>query len=159
MSKYALPLFALLLLTSLGLAGFTNYQSDQVSRKDLRTMLTQLGYDVKDLIVEEGKEKYSVTVTEGGLDIPIGYEISPNNAYIWLTVNLGAAPTTGTPKTLALLKRNAKTQPSFFYITDSGRLMMALAIENRNVNNAVLRLRTESLSKNVVSSEADWKAQ
>ncbi|MBC8065710.1 MAG: hypothetical protein H7Y17_12840, partial [Chlorobia bacterium] len=47
----------LFLLCSVALFGF--YQNPQIDRKQLRDMLTQLGYEVTDIVKEEGKEKYS----------------------------------------------------------------------------------------------------
>ncbi len=121
-------------------------------------MLVQLGYEVTDIVKEEGKEKYSVVFTKNDLNIPVGFEISPSNTYIWLTVNLGTAPTEGNAKCLNLLKQNAKVQPTFFYVTDSGRLMAALPIENRLVTNEVMRLRAESVSDNVGKTKEFWQA-
>jgi len=144
-------------IACLALLGFANSQNQQIDRKQLREMLVQLGYDVQDLVKEEGKEKYTTKFVREALDIPIGYEISPSNTYIWLTVNLGPAPTEGNAKTLALLKQNGKVQPTFFYITESGRLMAALPIENRAVTNAVLRSRSESLADNVGKTKDVWQ--
>jgi hypothetical protein len=154
MRKYAL-LGLLLLVCSAAILGF--YQNPQVDRKQLRDMLVQLGYEVTDIVKDAGKEKYSVKYTKDGLDIPVGFEISPSNSYIWLTVNLGPAPEESATKNFALLKQNAKIQPTFFYVTDSGRLMAALAIENRGVTNQILRMRGESVSDNVGKTKSIWQ--
>jgi hypothetical protein len=154
MRKYGL-IGLLVLLSCAFLLGFV--QNSQIDRKQLRDMLVQMGYEVNDIVKDAGKEKYSVKFVNNGLDIPVGYEISPSNSYIWLTVNLGEAPTESSAKTLALLKENAKIQPTFFYITASGRLMAALPIENRGVTNAVLRLRSESISENVGKTKETWQ--
>lgn len=145
----------LVLLSSLFLLGFV--QNSQIDRKQLRDTLTQLGYEVTDIVKDAGKEKYSVKFTNNGLDIPVGFEISPSNSYIWLTVNLGEAPTESSPKNLALLKENAKVQPTFFYITGSGRLMAALPVENRGVTNAVLKTRAEAIADNVGKTKETWQ--
>jgi hypothetical protein len=154
-------LFALVLsLLALGvLMGFRSTQDGTVTRAQLREMLTQLGYEVSDIVKDAGKEKYSVKFTKFDLDIPIGFEISPSNNYIWLTVNLGDAPKEGSAKTLNLLKQNGKIQPTFFYITDNGRLMAALAVENRGVTNAILRQRAETVSENVGKTKEFWQGQ
>ena len=154
MRKYSI-IGLLALVSSLFLLGFV--QSSTIDRKQLREMLVQLGYEVTDISTEAGKEKYSVKFTTNDLNIPVGYEISPSGSYIWLTVNLGEAPKEATPKCLELLKQNSKIQPTFFYITDSGRLMAALPVENRGVNNAVLRLRSESLTSNVGKTKDVWQ--
>ena len=82
----------LVLLSSLFVVGFV--QSQAIDRKQLREMLVQLGYEVTDVVKDAGKEKYSAKFTNNGLDIPVGYEISLSGSYVWLTVNLGEAPTT-----------------------------------------------------------------
>lgn len=147
-----------LLFGSAAIFGFGGGQAPMaIDRKQLRSMLEQLGYDVKDIVKDAGKEKYSSTFTRDGLDIPIGYEISPSESYIWLTVNLGDAPDAASASNNALLKQNSKIQPSFFYITDSGRLMAALAVENRGVTNALIRLRSESLAANVGKTKEIWQ--
>ena len=156
MRRYTFASFLLLVVAAFALQGFVPNQAQAIDRKQLRDMLVQLGYDVKDIVKDAGKEKYSVTVTKEGLDIPIGYEISPSGSYIWLTVNLGDAPKEGSEKTLNLLKQNAKIQPTFFYITDSGRLMCALPIDNRGVTNAILRTRSETISDNVAKTNEYW---
>lgn len=154
MRKYGI-IGLLALLSSLFLLGFN--QSETIDRKQLRDMLVQLGYEVTDIVKDAGKEKYSVKFTKYGLDIPVGYEISPSGSYVWLTVNLGEAPAESAAKNLALLKQNSKIQPTFFYVTDSGRLMAALPVENRGVTNAVLRLRSDSVSENVGKTKEVWQ--
>ena len=154
MRKYGIfVLFAL--FGSLTALGF--FQNPQIDRKQLRDMLVQMGYEVNDIVKDAGKEKFSVTFVRDGLNIPVGYEISPSNSYIWLTVNLGEAPTEASTKNYALLKQNAKIQPTFFYITDSGRMMAALPVENRGVTPAVLRARSESIGENVGKTKDVWQ--
>lgn len=155
--KTKISVVLLLLVSSLMLFGFATQQNQTIDRKQLREMLVQLGYDVNDIVKDAGKEKYSVNFEEASLNIPVGFEISPSNSYIWLTVNLGDAPTTGNDKCLQLLKQNAKVQPTFFYITDSGRLMAALAVENRGVSNAVLKSRAEAIASNVGKTKDVWQ--
>lgn len=149
----------LIAVSSLMLLGFVSQQNGAIDRKQLREMLVQLGYEVRDISKDAGKEKYEVTFKTDGFNVPIGYEISPSLNYIWLTVNLGDAPKSGNDKTLQLLKQNGKIQPSFFYITDSGRLMMAIAVENRGLTNAILKARSEAVSENVEKTSKVWQDQ
>ncbi|MCW5935815.1 MAG: hypothetical protein KIT11_00720 [Fimbriimonadaceae bacterium] len=145
------------IVLALGATGFKMIQDPgSVDRAQLREMLVQLGYEVKDLNLEVGKEKYVVTFTRDGLDIPVGFEISPSNSYIWLTVNLGKAPEDGA-KGLELLRENAKRQPTQFYITDGKLLMAGLPVENRAMTNAILRQRAEAISSTVGASQSTWK--
>ncbi|MCC7230859.1 MAG: hypothetical protein IT203_10730 [Fimbriimonadaceae bacterium] len=154
MRKYSI-IGLLALVSSLFLLGFM--QSASIDRKQLREMLVQLGYEVSDLSSEAGKEKYSVKFTTADLNIPVGYEISPSGSYIWMTVNLGEAPKEPSAKCLELLKQNGKVQPTFFYITEAGRLMGALAVENRGVTNAILRQRSEFLIGNIGKTKDVWQ--
>lgn len=148
-----------LMAISLALVGFMGQSAEPITRKQLREKLVELGYEVEDLVKDEGKEKYSVVFVKNDLNIPVGFEISPSGNYVWLTVNLGEGPTTGNSKTLDLLKQNAKIQPTFFYITEKGLLMAALAVENRGITNAVLKTRAETISTNVGGSKAIWQAE
>jgi len=158
MHKIGVRGLSLIILSTAALFGFVGYQNSQlIDRKQLREMVVQLGYEVSDIVKDAGKEKYSVTIKTQDLNIPVGLEISPSNSFIWLTVNLGAAPTEGSTKTLDLLKQNSKIQPTFFYITDSGRLMAATAVDNRGVTNAVLKTRIESISENVGKTKDIWQ--
>ena len=137
--------------------GIVGFQSgDQIDRKQLRDMLTQLGYEVKDLDTTAGKEKYSFSVEKAGLNIPVAAEISANNNYIWLTVFCKQGDPAG-DKAVSLLKRNAEIQPSQFYLTKSSKLMVGLAIENHGVNNALLRQRAEKIVEDVANSKDDWQ--
>lgn len=130
--------------------------SDQIDRKQLRDMLVQLGYTVKDLDSTAGKEKYSFLVERGGLNIPVAAEISPNGRYIWLTVFCKDGEPAG-DKAVALLHKNSDLQPSQFYLSKSNKIMVGLAIENHEVTNAVLRERSEKIVNDVVSSKDIWQ--
>jgi hypothetical protein len=157
MRKTSLLGLLFLALGTVTLLGFSKLQSSAIDRKQLRDMLTQLGYEVTDIVKDAGKEKYSATFQKSDLNIPVGFEISPSGSYIWLTVNLMDAPKEGSDKTLALLKQNGKIQPTFFYVTESGRLMAALAVENREVTNSVLRARIDSITDNIGKTKDVWQ--
>jgi hypothetical protein len=145
---------AIALMGAVFLVGFQG--SDQITRAQLRTMLVQLGYEVKDLEKEPGKEKYEIKLVTAGYNVPMGVEISPSGNYIWLTVFLKGETPSG-EKAVKLLRRNAEIQPSFFYVTKSDRIMLALPVENRNVSNPVLKSRLEKVAGDVDKSADDWK--
>jgi hypothetical protein len=150
--------FIALLIFLVGLIPLLGFrQTGQLTRPQLREMLVQLGYDVKDIDKEEGKEKFSVDFSSSDLNIPVGFEISPSGNYIWMTVNLGAAPTEPNLMCLNLLKQNGKIQPTFFYVTESGRLMVAQALENKDVTNATLRSRADTVAENVGKTKDVWQ--
>ncbi|MEO5564592.1 MAG: hypothetical protein ABIR18_14190, partial [Chitinophagaceae bacterium] len=72
-------------------------------------------------------------------------------------VNLGNAPTDTGGLNNTFLKQNAKIQPSFFYITDAGKLMMGLPVNNLGVTNAYLRDRLEAISGSVATTKKIWQ--
>jgi hypothetical protein len=127
-----------------------------IAQPKLREMLIQLGYTVKDVDTAKGKEKFEIKTTKDGLDVPILYQISSSGSYMWLTVSLGNAPANESIINAALLKQNAKIQPCQFYTTESGKLMMGLAVDNRGINNAQLRRYTEFITGKVVETKAFW---
>lgn len=141
--------------------GFSLVQGeDPLDAVAVGKMVEGLGYEVKPLSTDPGKEKYTFTITKGGLDIPIGAEVSNSKNYIWLTINFGEAakPTEASgAKMHALLNWNSKIQPCQFYITDSGRLMMGYAVENRNVTPAILRRTIDKVSDDAARTQDAWK--
>ena len=150
---------AVLILSTLVFLGFKNQQDgcQPLTRTQMKEKLDQLGYVVTDIETQAGKEKYSVMLNKGGLDIPVGAEISPNNRFIWLTVNLGNPRAASDTMNNTLLKQHAKIQPCQFYITSRGLLMMGLPVENKGVTNAYLRDRLESIAGNVADTKAYWQ--
>lgn len=154
--KLLLPLFVLLI--SFFSSVFVQAQDcAPINQARLKEILTQLGYTVKDLSTTPGKEKFEVKITQGGLDVPIAYEISASTNYVWLTVSLGPATSETSVLNASMLKQNAKIQPCLFYITDAGNLMMGLAVDNRGLNNALLRRYTDFITTRVVDTKAYWQ--
>ena len=143
-----------LAIAAFALYGFNAAQGQKLNAKQLRSTLTQLGYDVKDLNTKEGEEKYEVKNTREGYDVFVAYEISPSTNYIWLTVLLGDTPSES--RALLMLKENSKVQPTNFYVSSNGKLMLGLAIDNRAVDNAMLRTKSDKICADVVSSAALW---
>lgn len=157
--QYQISRFATLFIFVLAfsVSGKSQQNCDPITRTQLREKLVQLGYEVKDLVKDAGKEKFAVTLTKEGLDIPVAAEISGNTKYIWLTVNLGNPPSQLEAMNNTLLKKNAEIQPSFFYITESGKLMMGLPLNNLCMTNVFLRDRMEAIAGSVVSTRTLWQ--
>ena len=149
-------------LIMITLISFRSVQQDTgaLTRTQMREMLVQLGYMVKDIVTTPGKEKYSVGMSHSSLDIPVGVEMSPSGRYIWLTVNLGPADSTNTAKNYALLKRNGLIQPVQFYYTSTTKTLMAgLPLENKGITNAHMRERLEYLAAKIGESKSIWQAK
>ncbi len=128
--------------------------TDKVTAAGLAPLLTGMGYDPKPLGTEAGKEKFEVAIVDEKFTIPVAFEVSPSGRYIWLTVNLG--PEKPTLKARDLLKQNFEIQPSQFYITGKGNLMVAIGIENRGVTPALVKWNIEKVVKDVSSSSELW---
>jgi hypothetical protein len=132
--------------------------SDPIDAARLKQIVTGLGFEPKSLSEEAGKEKYEFTVKTDEFDVPIAAEISASKNYVWLTVYLGDAPTASSPKCHAMLSRNFKIQPTQFYITERGALMMGFAMENRGVTPAVFKRTYTKLADDVVKTADIWNA-
>jgi len=130
---------------------------DPLDARKLKDMLTGMGYTVKDLNTEVGKEKYEVSITTTGFNVPISYEISPSKNFIWLIANLGKPKDETSTANAALLKQNGKIQPCQFYITEKGNLMMGLAVENRGLTPAIMKRHTEKITNDVSNTASYWQ--
>ena len=64
MKKVRLLAFASLVACLLVILGFSRSQDGQVTRTQLRELLSELGYEVSDIVKDEGKEKYAVPFTK-----------------------------------------------------------------------------------------------
>lgn len=157
MRKQPLLLLFFLSIFSLFINSAKAQDAGPINQARLKEILVQLGYTVKDLNTTPGKEKYEVKTTQGGLDVPISYEISASTSYVWLTVFLGPAPAEASILNAAMLKQNSKIQPCMFYVTESGNLMMGLPVDNRGLNNALLRRYTDFITTKVVDTKAYWQ--
>lgn len=125
----------------------------------LKKALQDVGYEIKEVNAEVGKEKYEIQVKRPDFNVPMGVEISPSKRYIWLTANLGLAPdATKEPATRfeALLKANGKIQPCQFYITSKGNLMIAMPVENRGMQNSHLRFAIDKLADETSNQAGVW---
>lgn len=135
-------------------------QSERISAAQVKSMIEGLGYELKTLNSEVDKEKYEFTITRGGYDIPVAAEISPSKNYLWLTVFLGPAPKaadTAASKFEAFLKANFDVQPCQFYITTKGNLMMAIALDNRNITAPFLKTKIDKIVDDTVKKADLWK--
>jgi hypothetical protein len=130
----------------------------QLDATKLRDLIRNMGYEVKDLNTEAGKEKYSFEIKTEKHNVPMGAEISPSKNYIWLTVNLGSTSQYADlpDRSVKLLKQNAAIQPDFFYITSKDNLMLAVAADNRNMGPADFKRLVDKLAKDVDDTATIW---
>lgn len=153
-------LYKLLALLLFSLPLFSQAQDCKpLDAAQLKQMLTELGYEHKDIGTSPGKEKYEVKHLKTDFTIPVAYEISASTNYIWLTVFLGRDTVTASRNYNSLLRQNGVIQPCQFYITEKGNVMLGLAVENRGVTNAILRRHTETICTNLSKTSDYWKAR
>lgn len=139
----------------LGFIGNKNIQTDKLNSESLKKMAEGLGFELKTINAEVGKEKYEIPVKTATLSVPVGAEVSSSTNYIWLTVNLGA--NSSTKKHEEMLKSNGSIQPCFFYITSKGALMMAEPIDNRSITPAILKRCLDKLVSDVEKTTTIWQ--
>ena len=138
-------------------SGFAVAQGEEPARlsaDDLKTMLANLGHELKQISAEPGKEKWEFSVKTTGFNVPVGAEISPSKQFVWLTVSLGAL--TEKQDLKELLRLNGRIQPTQAYLTAKDTLMMAFAIDNRSVTPALMKSRIEKLTADVEKSAPIW---
>lgn len=134
---------------------------DRLDAAGLKAMTEGLGYELRPLSQEVGKEKWEFKVTQGDLDIPIGIELSGSKNYVWLSVLVAPGVQAASLKpegTWAILRQNANIQPSQFYASSKDNLLIALAVENRALTPAMLRRAIDKLAADVVSTQPVWSS-
>lgn len=132
-------------------------QAAPATYDQVKTMVTNMGYTTTQISKGAETPKFEFSIKAGTFNVPIGAEISPSGKFIWLSVNLGTAPS-DPAKAMALLRRTASTQPTHFWITSNGRLMCGMAIDNREVTPAALRLAIDKVGADVAASAPDWQS-
>ena len=162
--KTILSISALLALVAIFTApGVAGLQGDDkaLDGPGLRGVLENMGYSLKDLNKEAGKEKYEFMITKDGYDVYVAAEVSPSKRFVWLTSFLGETSKIADFDTKAtkFLNRNTSIQPTQFYVTDRGNLMIAIAVDNRDVNAAVLRHRVDKLTGDVSATSDLWASK
>lgn len=133
-------------------------ENSALDASGLRKMIVDLGYEVKDLNTEAGKEKYELTITTDDFTIPVAAEVSPSKNYVWFTVNLGDV-VKDQKRHLDLLKQNAIIQPNFFYVTSKELLIMGVPVDNRGINSVAAKRIITKLSNDVVETAKYWSAE
>lgn len=126
-----------------------------LSYSQLSTMITNMGYTGKQISSDPAKPKLEISTKAGTFNVPMGIEVSPSGRFIWISVNLGAKTLTA-EQANAILKRAAAVQPTQFWYTDSGNLMVGMAIDNREVTPAYLRFVIDKVGADVAATADIW---
>lgn len=154
MSRFRWPL-ALLLLVTLALGGWQSVESGTLDDASLKTMLSGLGYEVK----EPGTSTYEIPMSASGLNIPTRVFLSKGKTKIWLSVALltkEAVDKLTRDDLQKILEANVDAGPCHFMI-EKGWLKMKVALDNRAVTPAVMRLELDYLAARIGDSKPIWQ--
>lgn len=121
----------------------------------LMNMATNMGYTPVTITKGTENPKFEIKTKSGTFDVPLGLEITPSGRFVWVSVNLGQKTLTG-DQAMAILRRGATVQPTQFWYTSNGNLMLGMAIDNRDVTPAYLRFVLDKVGADVSSTADIW---
>lgn len=126
-----------------------------IDAPQLKGMVQGMGYTVEDISDPGEPLKFEFTLVTENFNIPISLEVSPSGRYIWATCNLGEKDI-DEEAALGLLHANSEIQPTSFWISNSGRLMIGFPIDNRDVTPAHLKFVFDKLTSDVDGTADIW---
>ena len=130
--------------------------ADPLTYAGLKTMVANMGYTPKEIGTTDSP-KFEATVVTASFNVPVGFEVTKSSRYIWATASLGASKLDG-ERALLALKRSTDIQPTSFWITSKGILMIGIPIDNREVTPAHLKFVLEKLAGDVTQTTDVWQA-
>ena len=147
----------LVLLSLVCLFALVGWQAPDSKLDDagLKTMLTNLGYEVK----EPGVGTYEVAMSAANLNIPTRAFIAKSKTKVWLSVALmqkDAVDKLTKEDLRAILEKNVDVGPCHFMI-EGGWLKLKMALDNRGVTPAIMRAELDYLAARVGDSKAVWQ--
>jgi len=104
----------------------------------LQNMATHMGYTPTTISTGTDTPKMEIQTKAGTFNVPLGLEVSPSGRFVWVTANLGLKTLNG-EQAMAILRRGTAVQPTQFWYTDKGNLMIGLAVDHRDGTPAYLR--------------------
>lgn len=146
--------FRFLALAALVAAAPLAAAADPLDYAGLKKMMTDMGYTPNEL-PSDSSPIFEVTVVTEGFNVPIAFEVSRSGRYVWARANLGKPEISG-DKALALLKKNAELQPSIFWVTSNGTLLLGMPIDNRDITATHLRFVLDKIAADVGASASVW---
>ena len=130
-----------------------------ITDTELKTLLGELGYTVKDVGTAAGQGVYDISIAALGFNIPTRVYLSKSKKKLWLSVTLMTKEDVDklTREDLqAILAKNSQIGPCHFLVED-GRLKMHLALDNRQITAAILRSEFFLLSSRVTETKSLWQ--
>lgn len=146
--RAALAAFALL-------AAPLTASADPLTYPGLKTLVTNMGFTPNEIGNPESP-KFETTVKTADFNVPIGFEITKSGRYIWATASLGASKLDGAAA-LNMLKRMTDVQPTQFWITTKGVLMIGIAVDNREVTPAHMKFVMDKLADDIGKTTDVWQ--
>jgi len=146
---------ALLFVALLAVCGWQAAEPTKLDEPGLKNMLSGLGYEVK----EPGTGTYEVPMTASGLNIPTRVFLSKSKSKLWLSVALmtkDAVDKLTRDDLQKILEANVDIGPCHFMI-EGGWLKMKMALDNRDITPAVMRLELDYIAARVGESKAVWQ--
>ncbi len=122
----------------------------------LMEMLEGLGYPPKQISKEGESPKSEITATSGSWNVHLSFEVSPSTRFIWVSAFLGDAGHITGERALDILKRQAGIQPTSFWISRSGGLMIGMYVDNRDVTPVHLKYVIDKLVGDVERTSSLW---
>jgi len=149
-------IFRVFLLFVAFLAAPLSAAADPVDFPRVIQMLEELGYTPKQLNKEGESPKSEIAATSGSWSVHLSFEVSPSKRFIWVSAFLGDAGHITGDKALDILKREASIQPTGFWITRTGGLMIGMYVENRDVTPDHLKFVIDKLVRDVEATSGLW---
>jgi hypothetical protein len=131
--------------------------ADPLTYPALKTMVANMGFTPNEIGTAESP-KFEASVKTESFNVPVGFEITKSARYIWATASLGPSKLDGEGALLAL-KRASDIQPTSFWITAKGTLMIGIAIDNRDVKPDTLKFVMDKLAGDVGKTSDVWQAK
>jgi hypothetical protein len=130
-------------------------QAAPLTYSQLQNMATNMGFAPNQVSTGTDAPKFEIQTKAGTFNVPLGLEISSSGRFVWVTANLGVK-TLSADQANEILKRGGSVQPTQFWYTSKGNLMIGMAIDNREVTPAYLKFVIDKVGADVVATADIW---
>jgi len=131
----------------------------QLTDDSLKTMLDNLGYDVRASKSADGKPMYYVKLKRDTWEFEISVVLRSDISMLWLTCGVADLPPTDKVPAEVLEKMLAKSDelgPTHFGMKKSRRVYLNCPLQNKDITPASLRKNLEQLADDVKGTEDLW---
>jgi hypothetical protein len=134
--------------------------NNALTPEKLGAMLHELGYEPKDISLNNKKDIYTITTEKDNWKIYISVSLSNDLTTMWLDVNfhpLEDLKGVQTDAWLKLLELSHENDPIHFTLDAKKRIHVAMPRDNFGITPAVLRKEIEKFDATVRQTEPYWK--